>query len=227
MSRSRKGDFNLAEKSVFIVHLRRPKSKCDPRSDPFWELGSFGMTGCHASNLMNPRNAENIEGARLAFAQGGPEGMRLVHLTPRIKVVLHKNKIEATWTPAKMPFRYQGAPILAYNEGLSDFPELEKTLKHGNRSTIEAQFSSLFRSRTTPLQDLLAIELIRVYTEMRNAASRSAIAMIYVDALPWAPTMIDQSRQLVYEELLDAARGKASGAACGSTFKKKRICKKG
>src|ERR1035438_3428416 len=144
MSRSRKGDFNLVEKSVFIVHLRRPKSKCDPRSDPFWEFGSFGMTGCHASNLMNPRNAQNLECARLAFVQGGPKGMRLVYLTPRIKVVLHTNRIEATWTPAKMPFCYGEAPTLAHNAGLGDFPELEKTLKHGNRSTIEAQFSSLF-----------------------------------------------------------------------------------
>src|ERR1035438_6995686 len=77
--RSRKEGINLAEQNVFIVHLRRPKSKCDPRSDPFWEFGSFGMTGCHASNLMNPRNAQNLECARLAFVQGGPKGMRLVY----------------------------------------------------------------------------------------------------------------------------------------------------
>ena len=40
----------MEQPPVFIVHLRRPK-KNDPeemRSDPFWEFGSFGCTGCHS-----------------------------------------------------------------------------------------------------------------------------------------------------------------------------------
>ena len=75
---------------VHIVLLRRPKSaKEDPResrSDPFWEFGSFGCTGCHGGNILHPRNADEIAGGRLAFAQGGDNGFRLVYLTPAVTV---------------------------------------------------------------------------------------------------------------------------------------------
>jgi hypothetical protein len=40
---------------VFVVMLRRPR-KNDRRSDPFWEFGSFGCTGCHGKNLLHPKN---------------------------------------------------------------------------------------------------------------------------------------------------------------------------
>jgi hypothetical protein len=50
--------------------LRRPR-KDDPRTDPFWEFGSFGCTGCHGNNLLHPKNCQIRNGDRLAFVQGG------------------------------------------------------------------------------------------------------------------------------------------------------------
>jgi hypothetical protein len=108
--------------TVIIVHLRRPKSKAeDPkemRSDPFWEFGSFGLTGCHDKNLMHPKNAAELNGVRFAFVQGGTKGTRLVHLTPPVKIVKHNKRIEARWSPAEMPFRYDIAPILSNPVGV-------------------------------------------------------------------------------------------------------------
>ena len=43
-------------KKVILVHLRRPRSRSDKRDDPFWEFGSFGITGCHARNLLHPED---------------------------------------------------------------------------------------------------------------------------------------------------------------------------
>jgi hypothetical protein len=57
---------------VIIVHLRRPKT-ADPkesRSDPFWEFGSFGITGCHSENLMHPRNSRKLEGVTPRICAG-------------------------------------------------------------------------------------------------------------------------------------------------------------
>ena len=75
--------------NIVIVMLRRPNKndQGEMRSDPFWEFGSFGCTGCHRRNLLSPKRAKELEGLRLAFAQGGPEGMKLVHLTPPVSVV--------------------------------------------------------------------------------------------------------------------------------------------
>ena len=68
-----------SEAGVIIVMLRRPR-KNDPRKDPFFEYGSFGLTGCHRTNLLANKAAA---GCRLAFAQGGPSGFRLVMLRGR------------------------------------------------------------------------------------------------------------------------------------------------
>ncbi len=74
----------MAEVNVYFVHLRRPRNLNDQRADPFYEYGSFGCTGCHSKNLLHPRHAEKLNGARLAFVQGGNLGSRLVFLTPPI-----------------------------------------------------------------------------------------------------------------------------------------------
>ncbi len=191
---------------VFLVILRRPRSDVDEmRSDPFWEFGSFGITGCHARNLMNLKKFKRLEGARLAFAQGGSLGTRLVYLTPPIKVTPHRNRVEATWTPHKMPFRYAEAPVLAHNRRVGDFPLLESTLKNGERRTLEGQFASNFRSRTTPLEAPIAKELIRLYSNMRKAASHVLIAAHYAEALPKLPPHIDNDRQRTYSSHLEAA----------------------
>jgi hypothetical protein len=116
--------------SVFIVQLRRPDraSPNESRDDPFWESGSFGITGCHSHNLMNCKRANQLTGARLAFSQGGRCGTRLVYLTPPVKIVPHGELLEARWTPREMPFRYEDAPVLIANKYDSDFPALARSV---------------------------------------------------------------------------------------------------
>ena len=56
---------------VIIVMLRQPRLN-DPnemRTDPLWEFGSFGCTGCHRRSLMNPKKLTELNGTRFAFAQ--------------------------------------------------------------------------------------------------------------------------------------------------------------
>jgi hypothetical protein len=194
----------VSENCVIIVHLRRPRSKrADPkesRSDPFWEFGSFGITGCHRDNLMNLRNEKTLKGVRLAFAQGGKEGTRLVYLSPPVEIVPHRSWLEAQWSRAKMPFRYDSAPILVSNTGKSDFPALESALKEVKRSTLVGKFASKYRSSATCLDDKLANELVEIY-EKRRADPASRIAGSYVDALPWPPPLPDGDRKKTYEKL--------------------------
>jgi hypothetical protein len=197
----------MPQDRVFVVHLRRPRTKIDGRHDPFWEFGSFGITGCHGSNLMNPQKAERLEGARLAFAQGGRHGTRLLYLTPPVHVELHGGPSEAKlitevrWSPAEMPFRYAAAPILASNAGSNDFPRLEKTLL-GERDTPEGQFASQFRSRARELESVLAKELIRKFHILCSKAPAASIATKYEDALPNGLPCPDGKRLQTYRWFL-------------------------
>jgi len=198
----------VANARVIIVHLRRPTgAQSEMRSDPFWEFGSFGITGCHSKNLMNDKKADKLNGARLAFAQGGRQGTRLVYVTPPVRIVKHRDhRIEALWTPHPMPFRYDSAPVLASNTGPSHFPQLAASIKAGRR-TKEGQFASCFRSRTGCIADGLARELVRVYEEKRKVAQRSDIARSYKDALPWDPPQVDPDRERTYTRFLSEASG--------------------
>ena len=119
----------MAEIKVFFVHLRRPKNSKDQRADPFYEFGSFGCTTCHSTNLLHPRNAANLDGARLAFVQGGRSGSSLVFLTPPVTVKVWKNNCEVRWVPPMMPFKYAAAPILVRNNGRSHFKLVNKLRK--------------------------------------------------------------------------------------------------
>jgi hypothetical protein len=205
---------------VIIVHLRRPRSRTDKpdekRSDPFWEYGSFGLTGCHGENLMHPKNADRLDGVRFAFAQGGRRGTKLVHLTPPVKIVRHRNRIEATWSPKEMPFRYDRAPILASNEHLGDFSRLESSVMSIRRQTREGQFSSKFRSRASCIPDEIAREIIDTYDGRRRNAKKENIARSYHEALPWEPPLIDKHRHQTYTELLSAAGEIKAPQAAGS-----------
>src|SRR5216683_4200580 len=107
---------------VYIVHLRRPR-RSDPnerRSDPFYEFGSFGCTRCHSRNLMNSKHALELQGSRLAFAQGGNRGFRLILLTPPVKITQSYLSLEAIWSRQQKPFRYEVAPVLASNHMQAD-----------------------------------------------------------------------------------------------------------
>ena len=191
---------------VVIVHLRRPR-RSDPnemRSDPFWEFGSFGCTGCHMKNLMNPRRIDELEGARLAFAQGGPEGFRLVLLTPPVHAIRHKNRCELRWDASRVPFRYDRAPLLINNEGESDFPLLRRIIR-ADRETWCGRFSSRFRSSRTPLRNDAAGELLRVYQAHMDGVSPEALMVGYADTMPYPPNKVDGHRKRTYRRLLTTA----------------------
>lgn len=222
---------------VVVVHLRQPNRR-DPderRSDPFWEFGSFGCTRCHIKNLMNPKLIDELQGVRLAFAQGGPDGHRLVHLTPPVKVVHHKDRCELRWNPVNMPFRYKFAPVLAGRDGTSAFPFLRKMLTRVDRTTLPAKFSSCFRSRRRPLREELSLEVIHVFETAKSTATSAMIAARYEDALPFAPNRVDRKRRKTYQLLLRDAAGKPCGRhvctsnsdhaiVCGVKSNKSRRC---
>ena len=150
---------------------------------------------------MNPRRAESLNGVRMAFAQGGPLGFRLVHLTPPVKTLHLPDRCEATWSPPEMPFRYDAAPLLIDNDGRTHFPRLRAPLEGGRRETLEAQFSSGFRSRREPLEEEVAAELVTTFERLRVGAPAGAQARSYVDALPFPPPKIQKNRRAVYREL--------------------------
>jgi hypothetical protein len=180
---------------VIIVNLRRPRlNKLDEmRDDPFWEFGSFGCTGCHKKNLMNVKKIHLLKGLRFAFAQGGNGGFKLVHLTPPVETHAFKNIAEVKWRPIRMPFKYEDAPLLINNEGKSTFPLLKKYISDADRSTWEGKFSSKFRSRRKPLDDELSSEIIEVYK--RRSSNAKLFALKYVEALPYSPPKIYNSRR--------------------------------
>lgn len=193
---------------VIIVCLRRPRSR-DPnerRADPFWEFGSFGCTSCHSKNLMNPKRLDELEGSQLAFAQGGPLGFRLVHLTPPVRPTRHGHCCELLWNPPDMPLRYADAPVLIANDGTTDFPAMKRFLRGVLRDSWEGKFSSRFRSRRRPLPKAIASEIVRKYSTRRGALGNGSISLSYAEALPWPPSVIDDHRKATYRRLLGRPR---------------------
>ncbi len=196
----------MPETTVIVVHLRRPRLH-DPhetRRDPFWEFGSFGLTGCHSRNLMHPKRADELNGIRLAFVQGGENSMRLVYLSPPVKIVRHKNVVEATWKPS-MPFCYFFAPLIVNNKGRTDFPKLKRTFSDVDRDTWARRFSSMYRTRREPLAQNVAREVVEVF-DAGYVTGLGILAETYEEALPFAPPTIDRDRQSTYEELLTSVR---------------------
>ena len=193
----------MDEARIVLVMLRRPR-RADPnemRTDPLWEFGSFGCTGCHRTNLMNPKKLSDLNGARLAFAQNGPHGIKLVHVTPAIRMLHHGSFAEAKWSPAEMPLTYDSAPTLVNNHGFSDIPNLLEMISGVRRGSPVAQFASKFRSRRLPLPTSIGQRIISVYDRVRSDGN-SVAAHSYVDALPWSPPRIDNDRKATYRRLL-------------------------
>jgi hypothetical protein len=187
-----------SQPSIIIVLLRQPR-RDDPqeaRTDPLYEFGSFGLTGCHGSNLLHDTKAS---GSRLAFAQNGPDGFRLVMLTPPIVIQTHLRRREAVWSPGGMPLRYERAPLLIDNAGNSHVDGLVKEVGHVNRSTPVGRFSSAFRSRKAPVEDKVARSLVEVWEGVSRADD--ARAGKYWDALPYMPRKPDENRNRTYERL--------------------------
>jgi hypothetical protein len=192
----------MDEARVVLVMLRRPRL-ADPnemRTDPLWEFGSFGCTGCHRTNLMNPRKLSDLNEARLAFAQNGPHGIKLVHVTPPVRMLHHGSFGEAKWSPAEMPLSYDSAPTLVTNQGFSDIPNLLDMISGVRRGSPVAQFASKFRSRRLPLPASIGERIIAMYDRVRSRGG--SVAHSYVDALPWSPPRIDNDREATYRRLL-------------------------
>ncbi|MEM9882612.1 MAG: hypothetical protein AAF800_06825 [Planctomycetota bacterium] len=182
---------------VVVVHLRRPNraNATESRDDPFWEVGSFGCTGCHRRNLMNPKRLDELHDVRLAFAQGGDLGYRLVMLTPPVTVTHYSDRGELRWKPPAMPMRYELAPLILDNSGATELPQLANLCGHANRTTRVAQFASCFRSRRRPIPAAVAAEVIRVWEAKRNEAY---LATSYEQAMPYPPNLIDKHRHENY-----------------------------
>lgn len=214
-----------SENRVVLVHLRRP-DRSDPkekRSDPFWEFGSFGCTGCHKDNLMHLSNAEALDGKRLGFAQGGNSGFKLVLLTPPVTVVGHKDRCEVCWERMQeMPFKYCCAPLLIDNKGHTAFPLIKQMFGSVDRSTWMGKFSSKFRSRSKPLPATEAKAVIREYSRQLKAACQQDFAKTYDEALPYLPRVIDKCRRRTYDQLLQAVESRACRCKCRKTRSQKR-----
>lgn len=178
--------------------LRRPR-KSDPRRDPYYEFGSFGLTGCHRTNLLADKAAA---GCRLAFAQGGPSGFRLVMLTPVVDVRGYSDRHEAFWTPGDMPIRYDEAPLLIGKAGTTEVPELLPLLQDVKRSTWEARFASAFRSRKKALPPVVAKSIDEAWRAAEGARARH-----YWEALPWRPEVVDEDRGATHASLREKASG--------------------
>jgi hypothetical protein len=188
---------------VIVVMLRQPRmhQSFEMRSDPFWEFGSFGLTGCHQTNLMHPAKSHLLEGARFAFVQGGKLGARLVYLTPPVEATPLSDRTEANWKAGDMPFTYAAAPVVLDCEGYSDFPELQAIVADCKRSSWPGRFASKFRTRREPLPEKVADQVIACYERRRQLAPTSDFAVTYEQALPCDPPCIDRKRKETYAGL--------------------------
>lgn len=204
-----------ASQKVIIVHLRQPRrAPGERRDDPFYEFGSFGCTGCHSTNLMHSKRIHELEGVRIAFAQGGPEGTKLTLLTPPIRAIRHPNVCELKWRPTPKPFRYDSAPLLIDNDGETDFPPLKQVIRSAQRSTWMGKLTSCFRSSRTPLPDIVARSLIVEYERYWENADASDFARIYADTMAIPPRHVDRERRTRYAGLLRKAGANKRSTSC-------------
>jgi hypothetical protein len=166
--------------SVYFVYLRRPGDMDDRRNDPFWEFGSFGKTGCHGKNLLHPKNCPIQDGDQLAFLQGGSGEVKVVGLTPPVKVAGTNSRIELRWDKKYRPVPFSVAPLLINNSGASTFPSVYSALRLGetNRTTFCGRAASRLRARSTEVSLDLAQEIIRWFSGQRLPR-----ITIYLDAI--------------------------------------------
>lgn len=176
---------------VIVVVLRQPYDSDDRRSDPFYEFGSFGITGCHHHLVM----AETTDGARLAFAQGGRGGFRLLFLSPPVRFVRQANRSsELRWNSKELPLRFDDAPFLVHNGDLKPATAITRLVADANRGSWAARFSSKFRSRNRPVPEDVAEEIVAMW----DAVSGMPRARFYDEALPARPASPDRDRLRTY-----------------------------
>jgi hypothetical protein len=145
---------------LYVVFLRKPNTLADMRSDPFWEFGSFGRTGCHRVNLLHPRHTPLVNGDRLAFLQGGQGEIRVVAVSPPITVGGSNDLIEVEWSSRYRPLPFLSAPLLINNLGDTAFPEVRSILRGTRRSTYCGAAASRFRSKSSALNKVLEKQIL-------------------------------------------------------------------
>lgn len=170
--------------SIYTVYLRQPAGLHDRRCDPFWEVGSFGSTGCHSSNLLHPRRSPLTAGDRLVFLQGSRGEVRAIAMTPPIRVGGTSARLEALWNPMYRPLPYARAALFIDNAGRTDFPSLLSILDGVRCNTPCGAVGSKFRSRCKPLEHTLSAELVEWFDRSHDQAPE------YIDAIchandPW------------------------------------------
>lgn len=219
----------MSTSRIFIVHLRRPKAN-DPRWDPFYELGSFGCTGCHSHNLLNARNRRIGTNDQLAFIQGGLAGSRLVLLTPPVEVRHHpsgsdEGVVEVRWNPESKPFTYETAPLVATNSRAKDsqFPKLRGSIQRVKRRSAAAKLASRYRSSARPLTSQLASEMRSIAKKAARSPSVYRIAESYAETL--AGNIAAKSKASRRRELARLRREANSGATTGCRNTQRSQCR--
>ena len=104
-----------------------------------------------------------------------------------------------------MPLRYAAAPVVIRNDGHSDCPAILREIANMKRSTPVLQFSAKFRSRRTPVNNDIALQLIAAYQACRLIPE--AISKSYDEALPSAPPLVDRERDRTYQLLIERWEG--------------------
>jgi hypothetical protein len=140
--------------------------------------------------------------------------MRLVFLTPPIDVVNHGKRTAAHWSPPEMPLRYKDCVMLIDNDGNTEVPSLKAFLDGVQRPTWISRLSSKFRSRTEPLPQQMADEVVSAWEAKIASVER---ATKYWEALPYMPPKPDTDRKATYERNLALARGDASAPDLASS----------
>lgn len=197
-----------SEKDLYLVFLRQPRAAktLDKRSDPFWEFGSFGLTGCHSRNLMHPKNVHRLNGQDIGFIQtgffGGVRGVRIVNIVTVESVVCHLDVCEVKWDPTNLPFKFSSSLLLLDNNGYYLSEDLKKMVNSVNRQTPVAKFSSKFRTRSFPVPENVKNDILLNFGALKKQSKAEDIVDFYWQAIGREPPVLDQDRSKTYEELL-------------------------
>jgi len=214
---------------LFVVYLRKPCRKTDSRDDPYWEFGSFGITGCHSNLTKNAELGVGEVGTddRLAFIQGGRYGCKLILVTPAVSRKRYgKTGVELCWSKVSIPFCYDSkhAPMLAGPEMPEvNLPELGKLVNKTNCTTAMGKLASCLRSSCKPLDKIVADELIKIFEEAKKKGSESSdFIKEYYDALPSKINLLTKEQRKHKYKSAKEKHVKSSRSGCS----RKKTCRK-
>ena len=208
---------------VVVIKLRTPNTISDARFDPYYELGEkacFGATGCHRSNIMNPKTVyKNLVGFRAAFVQNGinqetgVSEQRLIMLTPVIQqediLILGSGEDKVAllrWNGNETPaLAFSSAPVVISNNG-EGIQELISAAEASKRSTLVAAFGSQFRSRVKPLSEVASNDLVKLWESALNDKA-VVFAESYAQTMSPPPRTVDTKRSSSLSSFIARAKG--------------------